>query len=136
MVYMNAFTIVFIILMHFIGDFVLQSRWMALNKSSNNRALFAHVATYSLFLFIGGWVLWYKDSIDINLIIAWALINGLLHFITDYITSRITARLWKLENKYWFFTMIGFDQLIHYACLFFTSSWIYYNQAFTLNMFQ
>jgi len=133
---MNAFTIVFIILLHFIGDFILQSSWMALNKSHNNRALLAHVATYTLVIFVGSWVLWYKDPMDLNLIIAWTLTNGLLHFITDYITSRINSRLWKLENKHWFFTMIGFDQLIHYACLFFTSSWIFYNQAFNLNMFQ
>ncbi len=136
MVYLNAYQIMFIVLLHFIGDFVLQSNWMALNKSRNNWALLSHVLTYTSVITIGGCVLWYKVPFDINLIVAWVLANGLLHFITDYITSRINARLWKLDNKAWFFTIIGFDQVIHYACLFFTSSWIYYNQSFYFNIFK
>lgn len=40
---------------HLIGDYILQSEWMANNKTSNNYACFCHVMFYSIpFLFIGG----------------------------------------------------------------------------------
>ena len=136
MVYLNAYQIMSIIVLHFIADFVYQTQWMAVNKSHNNWALSSHVITYSSVLAMGGCIIWYKEPFDLNLIIAWVSANGLLHFATDYVTSRINARLWKLENKHWFFTMIGFDQVIHYACLFFTSSWLYYNQPFYFNIFK
>jgi hypothetical protein len=50
----------------------------------------------------------------------------LCHFITDYITSRIVKK--RFEDKYYgspipnlgAFTVIGFDQVLHYAQLFLT----------------
>lgn len=118
--------------LHFLGDFLLQSDWMALNKSKSWLALYLHVLVYSLcFLPFG---------------MAFVGITFLLHFLTDAITSRITSRLWFIEHlpmgdglikvlrstygyevnpfvasfnnkRHWFFVVIGLDQLIHFACL-------------------
>jgi len=105
-----------ILFLHFIADFVLQSQWMALNKCKNDLALSLHVLVYTFGLGVGGFIL--ITGALTESFFAWIFINGILHLIVDYITSKITSILWKLENKHWFFTVIGLDQFIHYFCLF------------------
>lgn len=123
-----------LLIVHFIADFLLQSDWMALNKSKSNIALTAHVAVYtSGFLAFG---------------LKFAAVTFVLHWITDYFTSRATSRLWFIDidtqpyselsyckmfdsvvvypnRRHWFFVMIGFDQLIHYVTLALTYRWFY-----------
>lgn len=92
-----------LLLVHFVADFVLQSDWMATNKSKRWDALTAHVTVYATsFLFWG---------------LEFAVVTYALHFLTDAITSRITSRLWQANQRHWFFVAIGADQLIHAACL-------------------
>lgn len=96
-----------ILLIHWIFDFVLQSSWMAKNKSSSNIALFTHVAIYSLpWLLLFGW--------------EYSAINGCFHLIIDYFTSRITKKLWEQKRVHNFFVIIGLDQMLHLICLFST----------------
>lgn len=103
-------TILLLVWMHFIADFVLQSDKMAKNKSSSNKWLLAHVATYSLvFIPIG---------------LVYALVNFALHFIVDYFTSRITKRLYAGGKIHWFFVVIGVDQALHLTALFGTYVWL------------
>lgn len=91
---------------HFIADFILQSDWMAMNKSKRNAPLLVHVLIYlACFLWMGA---------------PYALINGAFHFVTDYFTSRVTSTLWAKNKRHWFFVVIGFDQMIHSACLILT----------------
>lgn len=109
---------------HLVGDFFLQSNWMATNKSKSIAPLAAHVAIYSLcFLWVGP---------------TFVVATFGLHFVTDYFTSRITSRLWFFQptkvyynaggkryecwipeggDRHWFFTTIGVDQYIHQICL-------------------
>jgi len=89
-----------VFILHFIGDFILQADKMALNRSTSNKWLSLHVSVYSLcFLCTGNlyFVFW----------------NGVIHFITDYITSRISAYFYKKEMRHEFFVTIGADQTIH-----------------------
>ena len=104
--------------LHFVADFLMQSSWMAINKSKNNNALIAHVYAYTMTLGVGAILLSLGNFY--NFILPWMIINGILHFITDYVTSRITSRLLKSNSFRWFFVVIGIDQCIHYACLFST----------------
>ena len=124
-----------IVFAHWVSDFVLQSGWMATNKSKNWRALLAHVATYTasmtVLMFIMALLL-SQTVIKFNMIngiilamtptayMAWILLNGVLHLITDAITSRITYKLWGRSKMHEFFVVVGFDQMIHYICLFVT----------------
>lgn len=99
-------SIIIILVIHFISDFILQSSWMAQNKSKSNVALFIHASVYMIpFLLIGFW---------------YALINAVLHGIIDYNTSRLTSKLWSKGEVHWFFVVIGLDQTLHFICLFST----------------
>lgn len=120
-----------IICIHFVADFIFQSEEWATNKSKSNLALFNHVITYSTFWLFGSVILF--GIVRPNETTEWYVINSLLftlitfvsHFITDYFTSRIVSELFK-KQKYGSnipnlgaFTMIGFDQVLHYAQLLF-----------------
>lgn len=110
---MTFSSIMGVIILHWIADFVLQTDWQAKNKSKNNLALGLHVGTYTFCL------LWYAALVLPGVVgIIWALANGVAHFGVDYVTSRINTYLWNKGRVHDFFVMVGFDQLIHYACLF------------------
>jgi hypothetical protein len=47
-------------------------------------------------------------------------ITFVAHTATDYVTSRINARLWEEKKVHWFFVSIGFDQFLHYTQLLLT----------------
>lgn len=93
---------------HFVADFVLQSDWMAVNKSKNSwlgsKAMGTHILIYTLTLipFFG---------------IKFAILNGVFHCITDIVTSRVTSWAWQLGKRHLFFVIIGLDQAIHLTCL-------------------
>lgn len=109
---------------HWVGDFVMQLDRMARNKSKSNKALMEHILWYSFIIFIGALLLF---KFDIVLSLLFASINGILHYFTDYYTSRRNSRLYQ-EGKlgsdkfpnFGFYSTIGFDQSIHYTCLFVT----------------
>ncbi len=100
---------------HFVADFVLQSHAMATNKSSSNRWLSKHIAVYTLGLLavvaIGHAMRW---------ALLYALVNGLAHFVTDWISSRITKKLWAKQRVHDFFVVIGADQAVHLTTLLLT----------------
>lgn len=129
---MSLITILIIIYIHWVADFIFQDEKWALNKSKNNTDLFFHVLTYStIWLFASCLLLWYVRQ---NETTEWYVYSSILfflitfncHFITDYITSRIVSK--KFANKeygssipnFGSFTVIGFDQFLHYAQLFIT----------------
>ena len=95
--------ILIVVWLHFIGDFVLQSDWVAINKSKRNDVLAMHVLIYAMPLLWFGW--------------RFALLNAALHFLTDWPTSRATSKLWQAGKRHWFFVVIGLDQAIHLTCL-------------------
>lgn len=119
----------FLLVLHFVADFMLQSNWMAVNKSKNWYALTAHVGVYSLAftLFFGP---------------LFGLVTFATHFATDALTSRWCRRLFPFvpsphdaktlydfegldgRSRHWFFTVIGLDQLIHYTTLALTYNWL------------
>jgi hypothetical protein len=91
---------------HWFADFILQTDRIAINKSSNNQILLWHVTLYgACFLWAG---------------VVFAVVNAVLHFVTDWCSSRITKKLWLADQRHWFFVVIGLDQAIHLTCLFCT----------------
>lgn len=116
-----------LLIVHFIGDFILQDERWARTKWNDSTVLLKHVGMYTLC-----WVMYFtfgnKMLITGNLYIIVGVLKFLfttyvLHFLTDYITSKITHQ--QSLNKNWgtqipnigFFTTIGIDQTLHYLQL-------------------
>ena len=96
-----------IIICHWIGDGLLQTEQMATQKSKSTYWLSAHVGAYIL-PFI---VVFYN-------ILGWVLLMAILHWIQDYITSRINSQYLQEKNNTMFWNSIWTDQMIHYVILF------------------
>ena len=130
--------VLYLLVLHFIGDFVLQSNWMATNKSKDMKALTIHVGVYALTFWVGLLLCGYNEWQAFGF---WAM-TFVLHWIVDAVTSRITTMLWFMKfptdareimecpskfvfswavlyksKRHWFFVAIGADQLIHTYCL-------------------
>lgn len=106
--------IVFILLIHFLADFALQTDEQAKKKSTSTKWLTYHIATYTMCWFFASWMLFERW----DQVIAFTLFTYVSHFITDYITSRMGKPFWTANNHHDGFVVIGGDQLIHYVCLF------------------
>lgn len=109
----DFYTLFFILILHFIGDFKLQTDEQAKKKSTSNRFLFYHVITYSLLFFIFMWIL----SRSFKFALLYFVITFITHFITDYITSRSVKKYYEKNDTHTMFFIIGLDQLIHYTTL-------------------
>lgn len=97
-------TIIGLLFLHWVVDFLMQTDYMALNKSKDIKVLLMHCAVYATpFIWFGG--------------MRYVLFLFVTHFLIDFYTSRITSYLWKKEKRYWFFVTIGFDQFLHYCAL-------------------
>lgn len=104
-------TVSLLIVLHFIGDFILQTDKMAINKSTSNKWLSYHVLAYSLpFIIIHP---------------MYALINAVLHWVTDYVTSRVASKMHLEGKRGLFFKTIGFDQMVHMLTLFMTYIYLF-----------
>jgi len=99
-------TLLIIVWFHFVADFIFQTDKIAKGKSTSNIVLATHVSIYSLLFFLLSW--------------KYAVVNAILHFITDYITSRLTTYYWSKNNRRAFFITIGADQAVHLTCLILT----------------
>lgn len=110
---MDLKLILYVLLAHWIADFVFQSRWMGENKSKDFIPLFAHIATYTVVL----WVFCLFQAATPEIAFLFAVLNGLAHLLTDWITSNITSYAFKEKKMHLFWCTIGFDQYMHVAVL-------------------
>lgn len=113
--------LIWILIGHYIADFLLQSRNVANNKSKDTLVLAKHVLIYTGFFFVWLYnplIIFHKTSVVSYLF--YVIINGILHFITDFVTSRISSVFFKREDYYKGFAIIGLDQLLHTITLILT----------------
>lgn len=107
------FNFVELLFVHWFADFVVQTSSQAFNKSKCNWALARHVLTYTLTLALGS-ILIFGNTIEV---IGFSVFNGILHWFTDYYTSRLTKYLYEKKDYHNFFVIIGLDQFIHHVTL-------------------
>ena len=98
---------------HWAGDFVFQTSNMALGKSKSLKWLNIHVSTYTAILLIFSVFILPKD-----VILLYVLVNGTLHWVTDFFTSKLAANYYDRPRM--FYPILGFDQLVHVMTLFIT----------------
>jgi hypothetical protein len=114
-----------IILIHFLADFGLQTNDQAVNKSSSNTWLTYHVGVYSIVWLVAAYCFLFPG--DPLLSLAFSMITYVLHFVTDWITSRIGKPFWEKKDLHNGFTVVGFDQVLHYIQLVLTYEFLYNN---------
>ncbi len=116
-------TFIFILVVHWLADFVLQTDEQAKNKSKSLVALFSHTIGYSI-LWIPALLVWAGaigyELISMLPIFIFTFITFVAHTTTDYFTSRLNAKLWQQNRVHAFFVSVGFDQVLHYVQLLFT----------------
>lgn len=98
---------------HWIGDFLFQTTKMATQKNNSLKWLSLHVSAYTAVIFIFATL-----SFSWQVALGFTVINGFLHFIVDFFTSKLTSKY--RERSRIFNIILGFDQLIHMACLYWT----------------
>lgn len=108
-------TLYILFFLHWVADFVCQSREMANNKSHDPKWLTYHVVVYSTIMTLPIYSLVPSYSTALTFFFYWFV----THFFTDMITSQLTSKFWKEERIKAFFTTIGFDQFIHSAAIIF-----------------
>jgi hypothetical protein len=113
--------VLILLTLHFIADFILQSNNMATNKSKSNYWLSYHVGVYTLVFSM------------VNPL--YALVNGALHWITDYLTSRVASYFYVKDDRRYFFITIGFDQLVHSITLITTYYLMVYHYEYFIPWF-
>jgi hypothetical protein len=111
-----------IFITHWIADFIMQDEKWALGKSKNWKDLLSHTGVYSFCWIPFAWY-FLGHTMAGNLFI---LITFMCHTATDYFTSRVVSKMFT-EKKHGSpipnvgaFTVIGFDQVLHYTQLFLT----------------
>lgn len=101
---------------HFIADFLCQTRTMANNKSKSIKWLSIHVFVYTTVTTLS----WTYFSTDIWILFQVWLITFISHWCTDFCTSKLTTYFYSKNNLFAFFSVIGFDQFIHATTLILT----------------
>lgn len=112
--------ILYVLIIHWIADFGLQTSKQAENKSHNFLTLVNHVTEYTLVLSLSS-IIFMKN---LEVFGEFFAINFIAHLVTDFITSKINAHLWKKGDIHNFFVSVGFDQLIHQLTLVLTVVYI------------
>lgn len=118
---LNAFLCLLAI--HWVADFIFQSDWIAKNKSKSLSALTTHVLVYTSLLAIAVQSL-FGTTVEFSAIMWFVGLNAVAHFVTDFVTSRISSKLYAAGQNHEFFVVVGFDQLLHQVTLGLTMAWL------------
>lgn len=113
-------TVFYILMVHFLADFGLQTHDQAVQKSSSNKWLFYHVGVYSLVWLVASYC--FLESFVLSIL--FATVTFLAHFTTDYVTSRVGKPFWENKDMHNGFVVVGADQVAHYIQLILTYEWI------------
>ncbi len=135
---MIVFHLIAILSIHFIADFLFQSRKMAENKSTSIMWLSIHVFEYLITLLSVSLLFGHFITDNIGLLIQYCFLNAALHWVTDFVTSKASSRCYfylsyyeknpqvvgsEEEKNKWtkrFWSIIGFDQFLHAFALLIT----------------
>ena len=148
MLYLPVWLACWLLFLHWVGDYVLQSNDLALRKADDAIALIHHVVIVALALFVGVLPLGVMGLVGWNLLVQFVGVNYVAHLVTDYLTSKVNKWLWfvdteprgrniptgdyasfpfyakfDMEKRHWFFVSLGFDQFLHQLVLLVSASY-------------
>ncbi len=114
-----AFIASVLIFCHFVGDWLLQDRYVAENKSKKISILLYHLLTVHLVLVAGMVGMGFDATPSLLICLA---INAAIHGVLDWTIWKIYAKFWHdpetpIHKQKAFYNTIAVDQCIHLACL-------------------
>jgi hypothetical protein len=127
--YIETTILIKILFAHWVADFIFQAEVWANNKSKSFKALLKHTVTYSVVLTV--YLMIMTVDFDLSKALLLLLITFVCHTFTDYFTSKVVSKMFANKHygepipNFGAFTVIGFDQLLHYLQLFLTYIFIY-----------
>ena len=130
---MGIYVFFYIIIVHYIADFLCQTHKQAMGKSSSWNLLLMHTAIYSTIWFLA--CLTYVISItgfdghltddQVRGMLLFPLITFITHTLTDYITSREAKKFFDSDMIQPGMRVVGFDQVLHYVQLCLTFKYLF-----------
>lgn len=129
----NSLTLIYLMFLHYIADFILQSRDMGKNKSNSIKYLLGHLLIIFT-IFLAGMAIFFDRETCLRFTLSNTVIHGIIDlFIWKYYV--VSVKLRKLRSLFgplgfqfwddkWFYSFIGFDQFLHYATIILLSNLI------------
>jgi hypothetical protein len=105
--------IIILILLHAGADFLFQGSMLSKLKATKIAYLFAHVGIYTVFFIV---LSPFALGITFMQGLVFSLINGVLHFVVDFITIKLKNKFWE-KNEAAYVAVISFDHIIHLVIL-------------------
>jgi len=116
----------YVLVLHYLGDYIFQPYWVSVEKSENLKILLYHVFIYTATLYLG-----LIFVVGLKSVLVFSGITFALHFMVDFLTSRIisdnssnlrldpdVSKPIHKRLKLWGpISLLGFDQLLHQVCL-------------------
>lgn len=126
----SAGLFIYILALHYLGDYLFQPYSMSVEKSENHITMLAHVWIYTCTLYIG-----LVFVIGIEPALKFAGLNFIFHYVVDYLTSRVisdnsskllldpddTKPIHKRLSLWGPISLLGFDQFLHHSLLLITA---------------
>jgi hypothetical protein len=117
---------IYILILHYLGDYIFQPYWLSVQKSESQKMLLYHVFIYTSVLYLG-----LIFVVELKSVLVFSGITFALHYIVDFVTSRVisdnssslvldpdASKPVHKRLKLWGpISLLGFDQLLHQACL-------------------
>lgn len=107
---------IYILIVHFLADFALQTQEQSNLKSTDENQLAFHVSTYSIVWLFASYIIlnsWFSS-------IGFAIVTWIIHYSTDYASSRLQKPYWDKKDYHNAFVLVGADQVFHYVQLIYT----------------
>lgn len=123
---MTAGILLYILIVHWVADFIFQSHEEATNKSTSFKWLCSHTIKYSLiWIFASCLGFGFLDNtLSTNeyliLSVLFGLVTLVAHTFTDFFTSKLAKEYFSVGNYHNGFVVVGFDQILHYIQLYLT----------------
>jgi hypothetical protein len=115
---LSIIEVFFILFIHWFADFLYQDVRWATEKSRDLSALLKHTCVYSAIWLVSIW-----PWLGLNASLTFCMVTFVSHTATDYLTSKAVSKKFArgelgspIPNT-GAFTLIGADQLLHYAQL-------------------
>lgn len=111
----SLIVVLYLLLSHWVADFLCQSTYMGTMKSKSNAVLLFHTSIYTAVMFV---LSVFILTLSVGDLFIFAAVNFTFHTAQDWATSRLTGA--QFEKKIFNgltggFTIIGIDQFLHYC---------------------